>query len=1022
MREVSGTGIRGLPVVRTGVRGCFFALLACVLAFAGARDAHAQAITRFVRDTGHINFVTTGGSLRNADNNTNACTVNATSSQALTGIPAGTTIRNAYLYWGASGNAADTSVSLNGSTVTATRTFARTFNNGTAFNFFGAFADVTSLVTGNGTYTFGNLTVGTGTPWCGSQAVAGGWALIVIYESAAERLRAINIYDGLDYFYGSSVTQTPDGFRVPASNIDGRIAVFTLEGDPGNSGTQNGVDEALRFNGNLLDDGLVPAGSVPTVQQYDGTISTAASLTSYGIDVDQYDVSAYLSPGQTSATTVYSSGADLVLLMAQVVSATSDPAVDLSVISTHSGTFVAGGTGTYTLTVSNAAAQEREDNTVTVTDTLPAGLTYNAATGTGWTCSAVGQVVTCTHPATLNPGASFPPISLVVNVTQAAAPTVTNTVAVSTASFDLNSANNTATDSTATLDPNVSTSTKSVLDVNGGEVSPGDVLRYTITLNESAGGQAVNVSLTDSVPANTTWSGFVSIPSGAASSFAAAPAGANGLGQLTVSGITVPASGSATVVFEVTVTAGTLPGQTVANVATITNPNGPTTNPAAPTLTVNPSLIPSTGTKFLYLHRDSGGVKSLSRIVPSASDTNESVVNGAPDAFTITPPLRTAFKIASGAIPVRLWLTRASNTVATRNVTVQLTASDGFSTSVTNSITPLNQATPTLFPFSLPNAAAHTFPVGTTFTLTVTNGGSNNITIFPNGDGNAGNNSRIEFNATTVINVDSVQMYNAAYNGGALQTTFYPNATVYVRAQVSDPFGSFDIGGARVTIIDPSNVTQLNNAAMTAQGAPATCNSQAAASCIFQTAYTVPASPSLGGWTVRVTASEGAEGTVTDLGVGNFTVVIPQPSLTIVKTSTVESDPINLATNPKRIPNAVVRYDITVTNSGPGTIDAGTLALTDPIPANSSMYVSTSSGNPVVFSNGTTPSGLTFTYATSVSYSSTGASGPWTYTPVPDANGFDAAVRAVRIAPSGVMSAAGSGNPSFTIQFRVRIN
>ena len=31
-------------------------------------------------------------------------------------------------------------------------------------------------------------------------------------------------------------------------------------------------------------------------------------------------------------------------------------------------------------------------------------------------------------------------------------------------------------------------------------------------------------------------------------------------------------------------------------------------------------------------------------------------------------------------------------------------------------------------------------------------------------------------------------------------------------------------------------------------------------------------------------------------------------------------------------------------------------------------------------------------------------------------------VRAVRIAPAGVMSAAGGGNPSFTIQFRVRIN
>ena len=1017
MREVSGPGIRGSSLTR----GCLFALL--VFALLGARDAHAQTITRFVRDTGHINFVTTGGSLRNADNTTNACSINATSAQALSGIPVGTTIRNAYLYWGASGNAADTSVTLNGSAVTATRTFARTFNNGTAFNFFGAFADVTPLVTGNGTYTFGGLTVATGTPWCGSQAVTGGWALIVIYESASERLRAINVYDGLDYFFGSSVTQTPDGFRVPSSNIDGRIAVFTLEGDPQNSLASGGVDEALRFNGNLLDDGLVPTNSNPVVQQFDGTISTTGSLTSYGVDVDQYDVSAYLSPGQTSATTVYSSGQDLVLLMAQVVSATSDPAVDLAVTKTHSGSFVSGGTGTYTITVSNLAGMEREDNAVTVTDTLPAGLTYNAATtGTGWTCGAVGQVVTCTHPATLNPGTSFPPISLVVNVAEAAAASVNNTVTVSTPSFDLNAANNTATDATTTIDPNVSTSTKTVLDVNGGEASPGDTLRYTITLNESAGGQAINVSLTDSVPANTNWSGFVSVPAGATSSFAPAPAGANGLGLITVSGITVPASGSAQVVFDVTVIAGTLPGQTVANTATITNPNGPENSPAAPTLIVNPSLIPSTGTKFVYLHRDGSGNKSLSRTVPSASDTNEAVINGTPDPFTITPPLRTAFSIASGAIPVRLWLTRASANPTSRNVTVTLAASDGFTTNVTNSITPLNQATPTLFSFSLPNASAHTFPVGTTFTLTVANAGTNNITIFPNGDGTAGNNSRIEFNATTVVNVDSVQMYNATYNGGAVQATFYPGATVYVRAQVSDPFGSFDIGGARVTIIDPANVTQVSSVAMTAQGAPATCNSTAAATCIFQYAYTVPASPSLGGWTVRVTASEGTEGTVTDLGVGSFTVAIPQPTITMVKTSTVLSDPFNNATNPKRIPNAVVRYDITMTNSGPGTIDSGTLVLTDAVPANSAMYVSTASGNPVVFVNGATASGLTYNYATNVTYSSTGASGPWTYTPVPDANGFDAAVRAVRVAPTGVMNAAGSGNPSFTIQFRIRIN
>ncbi|MGB5396763.1 MAG: proprotein convertase P-domain-containing protein, partial [Gammaproteobacteria bacterium] len=51
-------------------------------------------------------------------------------------------------------------------------------------------------------------------------------------------------------------------------------------------------------------------------------------------------------------------------------------------------------------------------------------------------------------------------------------------------------------------DPVINTSTKTVLDVNGGTAEPGDVLRYTITINESAGFLTSNVSLTDVVDAN----------------------------------------------------------------------------------------------------------------------------------------------------------------------------------------------------------------------------------------------------------------------------------------------------------------------------------------------------------------------------------------------------------------------------------------------------------------------------------------------------------------------------------------
>ncbi len=154
-----------------------------------------------------------------------------------------------------------------------------------------------------------------------------------------------------------------------------------------------------------------------------------------------------------------------------------------------------------------------------------------------------------------------------------------------------------------------------------------------------------------------------------------------------------------------------------------------------------------------------------------------------------------------------------------------------------------------------------------------------------------------------------------------------------------------------------------------------------------------------------------------------FTNAAKRPSLTVLKTSTVLSDPANGGTNPKRIPGSVVYYAVTVANSGVGTVDGSTLAVTDPIPANTSVCVSTLCANPIVdFVDGTTPSGLTFSYASNVSWSNTAGGGaPYTYTPVPDAAGFDANVTGIRIAPGGTMSATGSGNPSFTLGFRVRI-
>jgi hypothetical protein len=68
--------------------------------------------------------------------------VGATSSQNLSGVPLNPTSIRAFLYWGGSGGTADTSVTLNGVTVTAQNTFAATYQGVTPnLPFFGAFAE-----------------------------------------------------------------------------------------------------------------------------------------------------------------------------------------------------------------------------------------------------------------------------------------------------------------------------------------------------------------------------------------------------------------------------------------------------------------------------------------------------------------------------------------------------------------------------------------------------------------------------------------------------------------------------------------------------------------------------------------------------------------------------------------------------------------------------------------------------------------------------------------------------------------
>jgi len=173
---------------------------------------------------------------------------------------------------------------------------------------------------------------------------------------------------------------------------------------------------------------------------------------------------------------------------------------DMAVTKSHLGDFRQGQVGaSYTLTVSNVGPGPTDGTAVTVTDTLPAGLTATAVTGTGWTCDL--PTLTCSRSDVAGPGTSYSPINITVDVAANAAAALTNTAAVS-GGGELNTANNTASDATTVVQVADLTVAKS----HTGDFTQGQTgALYTLTVNNAGPGPTdAQVTVTDSLPAAFT--------------------------------------------------------------------------------------------------------------------------------------------------------------------------------------------------------------------------------------------------------------------------------------------------------------------------------------------------------------------------------------------------------------------------------------------------------------------------------------------------------------------------------------
>jgi uncharacterized repeat protein (TIGR01451 family) len=169
----------------------------------------------------------------------------------------------------------------------------------------------------------------------------------------------------------------------------------------------------------------------------------------------------------------------------------------------------------------------------------------------------------------------------------------------------------------------------------------------------------------------------------------------------------------------------------------------------------------------------------------------------------------------------------------------------------------------------------------------------------------------------------------------------------------------------------------------------------------------------------------------TDNDCADTVTVTLAPSLLIVKAVQPYSDPINGTTSPKAIPGAFMDYTILITNTGFGTVDNNTMVITDPLPANTELFVGDITGvvdtGPVLFTDGATASGLSYTYTTlnnladSPAFSRDGTD----YSKddfTADVNQCDTSVTHLKVTMGGMFAASdGTNNPSFSLKFRVRV-
>ncbi len=721
---------------------------------------------------------------------------------------------------------------------------------------------------------------------------------------------------------GGSVTYTITASNAGPSNAPGSTVADTfpasLTGTWTCVGAGGGTCTAAGA-GNINDTVNLPAGGSVTY-----TVTAAISPAATGMLSNTATVAT--GGGVTDPTPGNNSATD---------TDTLTPQADLSITKTDGAASAIPGTSvTYTITASNSGPSSAPGSTVA--DTFPATIT-----GVTWTCvGAGGGTCTASGSGNINDTVNLPVGGSVTytatgTISASASGTVSNTATVTAAGgvTDPTPGNNSATD-TDTLTPQADLALTKTASPDPVVVT--NNITYTIGFTNNGPSDAQTVTVTDAVPANTT---FVSAAVTTGTGWMTTTPSVGGTGDVVFSKATVAAGQTATFTVVVNVNAGTLHNTIVTNTATAasatTDPT-PGNNSATATVTVLAQAD-------LTITKTDGSATA----VPGTSVTYTITASNAGPSTAVGSTVADTFPASITGVTWTCTGAGGGACTASGSGNINDTVDIPVGGSVTYTATGTLSAGAT---GTLSNTATVAPPTGITDPNLADNTATDTDTITPQADLSVTKTD----GAATAIPGTSITYTITASNAGPSNAPGTTVADTFPATITGATWTCVGAGGGTCTASGSGNIND-------------TANLPAGGSVTYTATGTISASAS---GTLSNTATVTAAAGVTDPTPGNNSAtdtdtLTPQADLSVTKAAS--PDPVVVENN--------ITYTIDFTNNGQS--DAQTVTVTDAVPANTtfvSAAVTTGTGwtttapaigatGNVVFSKATVAAGQTATFS-----------------------------------------------------------